>query len=398
MRALLAPAGLALLPLMFWPGLDQPFSTPKLATMAACAVALAVVPAKPAGLPLPALALWSVGGAVVSVVAAAALSPLPSLAATLLGIAAPALALAALRHDRSGRSLVVAQVIGAVGCALVALLQWVGTDPIAWSGWRPAIDGASVRMRVYGTLGNPNFVGVLMAMSLPLTAAVHRLATRPLHRRIWELTMALQAAALVATGSRGAVLGLAVATATYALLRWSRRVRLSLAALVVLAAVAVGLSPARPIDTTAAGRLYLWRIALPHVADSPVTGLGPGAVPLRFPDWQRRAARAGLRDPRFAGLTDHVHNDYLEAMIERGVPGLLSMTMPMLLLALAAARAPRPADPLLAGTAAAVAAGAACGLVDFPFARPVELVWWWTAFVVATTFSQLGRDGSPSRP
>ncbi|HTV02859.1 MAG TPA: O-antigen ligase family protein [Luteitalea sp.] len=392
MRALLAPAGLALLPLVFWPGLDQPFSTPKLAMMVALAVAVVVAPARPAGHPLPRVAVWSVAGAVVSVVVAAALAPLPSLAPTLLGIAAPVLALAALRHDRSGRALVAGQVVGAAACAVVAILQWVGTDPIAWSGWRPAIDGASIRMRVYGALGNPNFIGVLMAMSLPLTAAIHRLATRSAHRRAWELTMALQAAALVATGSRGAVLGLAVATTTYALLRWSRRVRLSLAALVVLAAVAVGLSPARPIDTTAAGRLYLWRIALPHVADAPLTGLGPGAVPLRFPEWQRTAARAGLRDARFAGLTDHVHNDYLEAAIERGVPGLLTMTLPMLALMLIAARARRPVDPLLAGTAAAVAAGAACGMVDFPFARPVELVWWWTAFVVATTFTPLGQN------
>ena len=160
--------------------------------------------------------------------------------------------------------------------------------------------------------------------------------------------------------------------------------RIGLAAVALFAGMAIVVSPARPIDTTAAGRLYLWRIVSPHVREAPLVGQGPGAVTLRFPEWQRRAAREGVRDRRFAGLTDHVHNDYLEALVERGAsrPGV----------AAGATRGPGGAGRrgcrdrcrrCTAGAIAAVAAGAACALVDFPLARPTELAWWWVAIALA---------------
>jgi O-antigen ligase len=273
--------------------------------------------------------------------------------------------------------------VGATICAAVALVQWAGADPFAVAAWQPSNDGASVRMRVYGTLGNPNFVGVLMAMTLPLTVATLSSASDDGRRRLAWAALALQAGALVATGSRGAVLGLAAAVAVYATLRWSRRVRIGLAAVALFAIVAIAISPARPIDTTAAGRLHLWRIVLPQVREAPLVGQGPGAVALRFPAWQRSAAREGVRDRRFAGLTDHVHNDNLETLVERGLLGLTLLLAPLLVLAVTAARMPRPVAPVAAGAIAAVAAGAACALVDFPLARPTELAWWWVAIAIA---------------
>jgi O-antigen ligase len=185
------------------------------------------------------------------------------------------------------------------------------------------------------------------------------------------------------------VLGLAAAVAVHAALRWSRRVRIGVAAVALFAAVAVGISPARPIDTTAAGRLHLWRIVSPRVWEAPLVGQGPGAVMLRFREWQRSAAREGVRDRRFAGLTDHVHNDYLETLLERGLLGVVSLLAPLVVLAMLAVRSPRPIAPVQVGALAAVAAGAACALVDFPLARPTELAWWWVAIAVALRTASL---------
>jgi O-antigen ligase len=106
-------------------------------------------------------------------------------------------------------------------------------------------------------------------------------------------------------------------------------------------------------------------------------------VTLRFPEWQRSAARDGVRDRRFAGLADHVHNDYLETLVERGLVGLASLLAPLAVLTVLAIRSPRPIAPVQVGALAAVAAGAACALVDFPLARPTELSWWWVAIAVA---------------
>ena len=396
MRVVVGPACLALLPLAVWPGLERPFSPPKLVLMSSLAVGLLLLPTRVAWTSIAPRLRWSALAWIATFLIAALASDLPALSSLVLGLAAPVLAVALLRAGIPPLAIVCGMAAGATACASVALLQWLALDPFAWFGWHAPIDGASVRMRVYGTLGNPNFVGALMAMSLPLTAAAHREAPTPGQRRLGEVALALQALALVATGSRGAVLGLAAASGVYALLRWSRRVRIAVGALLVFAVVAVAISPARPLDTTAAGRLHLWRIVAPYATESLLTGLGPGAVPLHFPAWQRDAARAGVRDRRFAGLTDHVHNDYLEALVERGIPGLVALVVPLFLAIAAGVRLPRPTAPVVAGTCAAVTAGAACALVDFPLARPAELAWWWVA--LALTLQSTARARREERP
>ncbi len=384
MRALVAPASLALLPLVLWPGLVHPFSRPKLAFMAAVVAGALLMPGSGGRVRLALALRWCAFGWVATFVVAAVAAGVPAIDPLLLGVMAPLLPLALLRGGASPVGMLAGMAVGASACAAVALLQWVGQDPFGWIGWDAPVDGASVRMRVYGTLGNPNFVGALMAMSLPLTAAVHREGSSRWHRRLAEVAVAMQALAIVATGSRGAVLGLGAAAAVYASLRWSRRVRLAVAGLIVFAALAVASSPARPLDTTVAGRVHLWRIAARHAAAAPVTGQGPGAVTRQFPNWQRVAARTGVRDPRFAGPTDHVHNDYLEALIERGVPGLLALIVPLgLAVVQTARRCPAPISPVAAGACAALTAGAACALVDYPLARPTELAWWWVALAIA---------------
>jgi putative inorganic carbon (HCO3(-)) transporter len=393
MRAWIGPVCLALLPVAVWPGLDRPFSTPKIVWLMASASTLLAMRPQPHAAAVAGAVRWTVLAWMASYLAAGLAAALPSFPALALGLAAPLLGLALVRDGGPPMRLLVAQVVGATACAVVALAQWAGVDPFAIAGWHAPIDGASIRMRVYGTLGNPNFVGVLMAASVPLTLAA---ATRApaFGRRVAPIALAIQAAALIATGSRGAVLGLAAGVAVYAVLRWSRRVRIGLGALAIFAGIAVFVSPARPIDTTAAGRLYLWRVVSPHAWDAPLTGLGPGAVELRFAAWQRGAARDGVRDRRFAGLTDHVHNDYLEALVERGVPGLATLVAPILILCVLVVRMPRPITPELAGTTAAVAAGAACALVDFPLARPTELAWWWVALALALQAASNPRERS----
>jgi O-antigen ligase len=100
---------------------------------------------------------------------------------------------------------------------------------------------------------------------------------------------------------------------------------------------------------------------------------------LRFADWQHEADARGVSDRRFRGLTDHVHNDFLEALVERGLPGMLTLMAPLVSTWLMARRRRRGRTALMAACAAAVVSGATCALVDFPLARPVELVWWWSA-------------------
>ena len=151
------PRAWRMLPLAVWPGLERPFSLPKLIWLvrrhdrAASAAVGARVGIACAG--------WRPRGCSGSSSPAWRLR-LPSLEALALGLAAPLFALALTRTQRGSRDAARRTGRGRHGVRRVALAQWVGADPFVLAGWQPPIDGASVRMRVYGTLGNPNFVGV----------------------------------------------------------------------------------------------------------------------------------------------------------------------------------------------------------------------------------------------
>ena len=361
-RERLFQAGVFLLPLICWPGLAHPFSTPKLVLLAALDLALAVdwLLRKPGHAAshmtdherrwsVPPWLLWPAALAL-----SASLAPYPSLAALLLAALPlplfleprcdPALALAwrdALRWASTAESAIVA-------------LQYIGLDPLRVLGWQPE-SFASPRMRIYGTLGNPDFVAAWLCATLPLTVCSHR------HRRlpVW-LPATLQLLAIFATGSRVFLVALPVAAAALALRR-RRLEKFWLAGLPVAAAV-LWLSPARPLDVTIAGRLSLDRATAAHLLETPLTGFGPGAFPLQFARWQ----------PLTAGQVQHAHNDYLEFWIDYGPIGLAAF-LALSAWLLSAAWRPDVDAAAWAGAAALLA----IALVDFPFHRPAEWGLYW---------------------
>ena len=152
--------------------------------------------------------------------------------------------------------------------------------------------------------------------------------------------------------------------------------RRGLGSIAVLCGVlAVGLIGRDP-SSTLAGRRYLVAVALPHVADAPLLGQGLGATVLAWPTWelsywQGRCPDAACvaADPerRFAALQDHVHADWLESLLERGVLGAIALA---LALGAPLVAAWSRGDPFLL---AALVAALARGLVDFPLPRPADL-------------------------
>ncbi|MBL8141163.1 MAG: O-antigen ligase family protein [Acidobacteria bacterium] len=378
----LAIACVAGLPVVMWPGLQAPFSAPKLALLAVGALAVAVATRRDGAVAVSSSLRVLAAAWAVTFIVSAAWADLYAFDTTLLGLASVAFAIAVARSGVPAHRLQQAQTLGVTGVALVALLQWGGLDPFALIGWHAPIAGASVRMRVYATMGNPNFVGALMAMSVGLAGAVALGATTVSARVLALAAAGLQAGALLVTGSRGAVLGLACGALAWAFVRWSGRAVAALLLILGFGVAAIAISPARPLETTIAGRVYLWRVVAPHATQRWLTGLGPGVFELRFPEWQRAAAARGQRDARFLGLTDHAHNDYLEALVERGVPGLLALVGALGCACRTARTLPRPVPPVVAAALASIVAGAACAIVDFPLARPVELAWWWLALVI----------------
>jgi putative inorganic carbon (hco3(-)) transporter len=330
-------AGVFFLPLVCWPGLDHPFSTPKMWLLGCLDVGLAVryllLRQKPRAGDWPWL-LW-----LGCVGLSAALAPYVSLEALLL-ILLPAPLCWAVRH--SERAL----VLGSLVESAIVVLQYLNLDPLRWLGWQPEIF-ASSRMRVYGTLGNPDFVAAWLCATLPLYAGLRR-------NRYAKAALVFQLAAILATGSRVFLLALPVA-AVILVLREGRLWKWWLVGLPVAAALLL-ISPARPLGVTLQGRLNLAGVTASHWREIPLLGHGPGSFETLFPP------------------LDHAHNDYLELWVEYGPLGLCAF---LLLCGWLMAEAWRVSPGSAPGAWAGLASLLAVACVDFPLHRPAEWGLYW---------------------
>jgi putative inorganic carbon (hco3(-)) transporter len=174
--------------------------------------------------------------------------------------------------------------------------------------------------RAGGPISDPNDFAYLIAAVLPLTAYLW-IEDRG-RRVLWGSCFAVQAAATLATLSRGALVGLA-ALAVWAIA--TRRVPVVgvLAAVgSVVAVVLVALTFWSPLinerveskekvqSENAASRLAFWDAALRMSYDRPVTGVGPA----RFSEEAEtyvRGTTSGIQKPV-------AHNSYLEILAENG--------------------------------------------------------------------------------
>lgn len=373
------------MPLAAWPGADHPFSGPKTVLLAVGLALVGVVgaagrafhpPALPRGLAIPVIVL--AGAAAGSALWGTLVSP-AALALQVLGLAWFA-AVVSLRP--APRAIATALAASATVVAAIALLQLARLDPFALLGY---LADAGNRMRVYGTFGNPNFLAVFLVAVLPLTVA-----TCP--PRLGVVAAVLQTAALVATGSRGAVLAALAVGLFLALVPWRGR-RLAAAAALLIAGAIVALSAARPVGETVAGRIYIWKVAAPHVMERPLAGFGPGAFEPMWVRWEAQAWKAGTvagSDRRFAAVQDHAHNEYLETAVDSGVPAALALAVVVIALAAAVRRHADRRLGLAAGCG--VVAIAAAALVDFPLHRPAELFLFWVLAGVATSAASACRS------
>jgi O-antigen ligase len=273
------------------------------------------------------------------------------------------------------RRLLRTVVYTGLALTLVALLQAVSAQPRRLYGlWQPRWDWA-----VFGPYVNRNhFAGYLvMAAALAIGFALDALARLRAawgrrRRRLLALgdaegQQALQAAlvvmllvaGLVASRSRGGVGALAFGALAMFLLAPGRRRALAAAALPVAAGVAwIGLGgvieafEARGIQGS---RLDLWRDMLPMARHFPVFGDGWNAFATAYPWYQT------IWKTEWIG---EAHNDYLQALLDGGMLGLL-LVLGLWALALRGAWAKAIRSPVELGLLGALAGFAFHELVDF---------------------------------
>ncbi|WP_432546901.1 O-antigen ligase family protein [Kineococcus sp. SYSU DK004] len=409
MRWALAPAAVALsAPVAFLP--LGPVQVVEAVTLVVVATVLAGRALDPWD-DVPATALWVVPLLLAAVVSApwsvhedATFRALAQLSAGAL------LALATCRAvggPRGGRVVVRAVVAAAVVVGAQAL-------PSA-SQQRAAFGGAVVAGRSTGNFAQPNEFGLFTAVALVLAVALASAATSRTERFLTLTAVAVLAASLAVSLSRGAWIGAAAGVAALALLlprvRRGLLVGLPVAGALVAAAGAalpdlVGTtllgrvsSLSAPADNPYDERPAIYAEARRLVEERPVTGYGPGTFPY---------ASEGATAIGTAGQAEHAHNALLTVAAEAGLPGALALVVWTLAVAAAVLSglhrektAPTGAEPLLtgallAGCGAALFVVVVHGFVDYPLRNPLNFLLLW--LLAGVVLGLRAHQGDPARP
>ncbi|MEO8593330.1 MAG: O-antigen ligase family protein [Candidatus Solibacter sp.] len=262
----------------------------------------------------------------------------------------------AAQTDRVGAMLRILSVAGAI-TALYGIAQYAGWDPLLPAAAYHVGEGFWTIVRPPSTLGYVSYFATWLLYVVFLSAA--------LPGRMAKVCAALAAVAMLLTGTRAAMAGLAVGAMVWFYWRGfgvpRRAIWGGVAALVALAGLY--LSPVgQPLrsrarwyveDPWGGARPRLWRDSLAMGMARPVAGYGPETFTAEFPHHESKALARAY--PEFAH--ESPHNMFLDALVGQGVVGL-ALLAAWCALGFGAAWKLRGAHPrLAAGLAAAMAAG-----------------------------------------
>ena len=232
-----------------------------------------------------------------------------------------------------------------VTVAIIAWLQALGL-PLFNSG----LSGFSGR-KVVSTLGNPGHMGWWMASIIPwVLLELHESSVdndgshnSTKHNTIEVFSgfcLALIVGALVFSGSRVAWIGGLIAVVT---IMWKLRGREARRFQVIAASgIALGLLGGVAVDavlatsklgqrvqeigrsdSTARGRVYIWKVHISSLGELPLMGGGPESFQRTWPKYQEKYLRKNPKEERFRSDLRHAHADPIEVFYDFGILGLL---------------------------------------------------------------------------
>lgn len=289
-----------------------------------------------------------------------------------------------------------------IGWTAVGVSWLIGLDGLEqWRSGISLLGGVpALGTRLSASLPNPNDLGML-ALFLPLSLFVLR------RRPSWTLALLLAIASLpavftlIASQSRNAWLGAAVALLLMTVL-WPPVRRPVLLLSVVIAAMTAllllrdpGWFRERLASFTALGgegRWGIFRVAWAMFLESPLLGRGPGTFIDHYVPWLERVEMA----PGYAPELVHVpwaHNIELECLAERGVLGLatfLWLVVAALRSAWPGVRAPRDWPPVATVALIGLVVFLVMGQADLTFIKDWVMVVFWI-------YAGLSAQSSPRR-
>lgn len=204
--------------------------------------------------------------------------------------------------------------------ALYAVYQYiVGVEMDA--AWVDA-ESFDISTRAYATFTNPNVLGEYLILVGSLAAGLMWKSRRWLGRLYYTACFGVIALGLVATGSRGAMLGLLFSAGLFVLLSEKRLIPLGVILLLLMPFLlpeslwARLASSVTMNDSSSLYRMSIYRAAMDIIRHYWTTGIGIGAFNQIYPLFSFEAANAY-----------HAHNLFLQEFIELGVVGFIVMVL-----------------------------------------------------------------------
>ena len=387
------------LALAMLPAAESPFSIPKRALLIAAAYGAFVFAAAPGALRrLDAISMLMLAIIPASTLLAWAASSRPDLAGqtALMICAGPLLAwLTASIGRPSQKTLLLAIALSGIVEALLAIAQWsLGLDLFTPIGRTAGVAG---RMRVYGTIGNPDFLAIYIAATMPAVLVLARNALGPGRWAAWA-GMLLEVAALGGAGSRTGIVAAMCGCAAVLLFDRQRglqrlRVTIVLGAIAAIAATALAWRNPRNASTAARGRMFTWKVALIDAAHRPL-GDGPGTFayfyPLKLAEYVRNRPAGDWQ--QFLGYERTANNDFVQAVAESGWPGLAALVAVFVLAIGRLRKMAQAADAVALPAAGVVIALGVAALAESPLQRAESWALLWLCIGIGLTNDARERD------
>jgi O-antigen ligase len=291
-----------------------------------------------------------------------------------------------------------ATAVAAIVTSCYGIAQYFGIDPFQPVATYQAQAGNSIIVRPPGAMGHADFFGWWLAVALFCAVGMASAETRA-WRWVARAAALLCAIAILFTGTRSAILAVAVGFAFFVLspgfkIRW---VHVAAAAGVVCLVVGFYFSPAGAMmrtrvelsasETVGGARPLLWRDSLRMVGDRPLTGFGLETFPAEFPRYQSTDLARLL-----PGIYEESpYNTALDVLTGAGIPGLLFLLGWLILGGYAVWLARRGNSALTLALASALIASAVAAMFSAVTAGPLIL----TALVLAVLVAMAPEDAKP---
>ena len=226
-----------------------------------------------------------------------------------------------LRTERRQNIFLTVLLCSAVIVSLHGIYQYVtgvAIDP----AWVDSKSFADLTSRAYSTFGNPNVMGEYLIVTCSWSVGMLWKAKKPVWKLFYLAAAGTMGLALLATGSRGSMLGLAVSALVFVLFAEHRLIPLA-----VLAAAAMPfllpesikarfLGAIAGTDSSTQYRMSIYGACFAMAKDYWLTGIGVGAFALIYPRYVYAASNAY-----------HSHNLFLQVFLELGIFGFAALML-----------------------------------------------------------------------